>query len=629
MAPYRIAKQLANAGLMLSALTVSGSLMAAPPELSVEGSTITANGEAASLSGMSLFWSNTGWGGEKYYTAGSVDGVKTFFEGNLVRAAMGVEESGGYLSDREGNLQRVYEVVDAAIANDMYVIIDWHSHYAHEYEQEAIEFFETMARKYGDTSHVIYEIFNEPKNDVTWSGHVKPYAERVIAAIRAIDPDNLIVVGSPTWSQDVDVAASDPIEGYDNIAYTLHFYAGTHGQALRDKAVRAMDQGVALFVTEWGSVNANGDGGLARAETDRWVAFMKEHSIGNANWALNDKSEGASALRPGASTQGQWSDSDLTDSGRYVRNLIRTWPDKTGDSGSGNEDDNGSGTPDDPDGSDGDTNGGYQGQANLPGRIEAENYNGAQDTTPGNISTYSFSNCQYHGLDVDIENASQGTCNIGWTEAGESLTYKVGSAGGTFDINVGLASQFNGRRVQVDVNGTYAGEVSTNGAGWQSWSTETIRNVTIPDDATITVTFLDGQTNLDYLDFERTGDGSPTPAPGDGDGDEEEGNEPEPGSPSVSCSINRTDAWQSGFVLGDIQVTNTSDEALNWQVAVEFDNPVSLSQSWSSNVISTDDSRIVFEGASYNRQLAPGQSTSFGFTGGHGGNLGDVRCVGQ
>ncbi len=102
MAPYRLAKQLAKAGLMLSALTVSGSLMAAPPELSVEGSTITANGEAASLSGMSLFWSNTGWGGEKYYTAESVGGVKTFFEGNLVRAAMGVEESGGYLSDLEG-----------------------------------------------------------------------------------------------------------------------------------------------------------------------------------------------------------------------------------------------------------------------------------------------------------------------------------------------------------------------------------------------------------------------------------------------------------------------------------------------------------------------------------------------
>lgn len=299
MVPYRVAKQLANAGLMLSALTVSGSLLAAPPELSVEGSTITANGEAASLSGMSLFWSNTGWGGEKYYTAESVGGVKTFFEGNLVRAAMGVEESGGYLSDREGNLQRVYEVVDAAIANDMYVIIDWHSHYAHEYEQEAIEFFETMARKYGDTSHVIYEIFNEPKNDVTWAGDVKPYAERVIAAIRAIDPDNLIVVGSPTWSQDVDVAASDPIRGYDNIAYALHFYAGTHGQSLRDRARQAMDQGIALFVTEWGSVNANGDGGVAQAETDRWVAFMKEHSIGNANWSLNDKSEGASALTPG------------------------------------------------------------------------------------------------------------------------------------------------------------------------------------------------------------------------------------------------------------------------------------------------------------------------------------------
>lgn len=183
--------------------------------------------------------------------------------------------------------------------------------------------------------------------------------------------------------------------------------------------------------------------------------------------------------------------------------------------------------------------------------------------------------------------------------------------------------------MQVDVNGNYAGTVSTNGAGWQSWSTETIRNVSIPDDATIRVTFLDGETNLDYLDFEAAGGGAPAPSPGDGEDDGDSEPEPDTGSPSVSCSINRTDAWQSGFVLGDIQVKNTGDEALNWQVAVEFDNPVSFSRSWSSNVVSTDDSRIVFEGASYNRELAPGQSTTFGFTGGHGGNLGDVRCSGQ
>lgn len=629
MSPKTTVMQFAKAGLLLTTFTASNLLMAAPPELSVEGSTITADGQPASLSGMSLFWSNTGWGSEKYYNAESVRGVKEFFEGNLVRAAMGVEDSGGYLSDPEANLQRLYTVVDAAIANDMYVIIDWHSHYAHEYEQEAVEFFQTVARKYGNTSHVIYEIFNEPKNDVTWAGHVKPYAERVIEAIRAIDPDNLIVVGSPTWSQDVDIAASDPVQGYDNIAYSLHFYAGTHGQALRDKAVRAMDQGAALFVTEWGSVNADGDGGLARASTDQWAAFMEEHGIANANWALNDKSEGASALKPGTPADGQWTDSTLTESGRYVRNLIQAWPDKTGAAVGDNDSGDGSGSPDEPDDSGGSdpTEGGYQAEYDLPGRIQAENYSDAQDTTAGNISTFPYTNCQYYGLGVDVENASQGTCNIGWTEAGETLSYNVGNAGGAFDVSIRVASEYSGRRVQLDINGEHAGIVSTNGAGWQSWASETISNVNVPDDATVTVTFLDGEANLDFIEFDRISNEGSEPDSDNGTGEDEGDADPGTDDSAVSCTIRQADSWQSGFVLNNIEVRNTGTDALDsWKVAVDFGNRVTFSRSWSSEVVSSDDNRIVFEGVSYNRRLAPGQAATFGFTGTSDGNLGDVHC---
>ncbi|WP_062062951.1 glycoside hydrolase family 5 protein [Cellvibrio sp. OA-2007] len=302
-----------------------GSVNADVAPLSVSGTKILANGQVASFSGMSLFWSNTGWGGEKYYNANAIAWLKNDWNATLVRAAMGVEENGGYISDAS-NKTRVKTVVDAAIANDMYVIIDWHSHYAHNYEAQAIAFFEDMARTYGNKNHVIYEIFNEPKNDVTWAGKVKPYAERVIAAIRRIDPDNLIIVGSPTWSQDVDVASRDPITGYSNIAYTLHFYAGTHTQYLRDKAQTALNNGIALFVTEWGSVNADGNGSVANSETNAWVQFMKDNKISNANWALNDKSEGASALVPGASANGSWPSNQLTASGALAKNIISNWP---------------------------------------------------------------------------------------------------------------------------------------------------------------------------------------------------------------------------------------------------------------------------------------------------------------
>ena len=269
----------ARSACLVSAMLFGGFVGSANADvapLSVSGTNIMANGQVASFSGMSLFWSNTGWGGEKYYNANAIAWLKNDWNATLVRAAMGVEDNGGYISDPAANKARVKTVVDAAIANDMYVIIDWHSHYAHNYEAQAITFFEDMARTYGNKNHVIYEIFNEPKNDVTWAGKVKPYAERVIAAIRKIDPDNLIIVGSPTWSQDVDVASRDPITGHKNIAYALHFYAGTHTQYLRDKAQTALNNGIALFVTEWGSVNADGNGSVANSETNAWVQFMKD-----------------------------------------------------------------------------------------------------------------------------------------------------------------------------------------------------------------------------------------------------------------------------------------------------------------------------------------------------------------
>ncbi|GAA5024998.1 hypothetical protein GCM10011506_09110 [Marivirga lumbricoides] len=302
--------------------------------LSVNGNRIVnENNEVVSFSGTSLFWSNDGWGGEKYYNADVVDWLQQDWEISLIRAAMGVEEPGGYIQNPTSNKNKVTTVVDAAIANGLYVIIDWHSHHAEDYQAQAISFFQEMATQYGNTDHVIYEIYNEPLGGSSWSNDIKPYAEAVISAIRAIDPDNLIIVGTPTWSQDVDVASANPING-NNIAYTLHFYAGTHTQYLRDKATTALNNGAALMVTEWGTVNASGDGAVAQSSTQEWVSFMEENDLSNANWSVNDKVEGASVLKPGASVNGGWSDGMLTESGLLVREITRNW--ENGSNGGGN-----------------------------------------------------------------------------------------------------------------------------------------------------------------------------------------------------------------------------------------------------------------------------------------------------
>jgi endoglucanase len=298
---------------------------AAVPPLLVRGNRVTVGGDAVSLGGTSLFWSNNGWGGEKFYTRETVAWLKSDWRSSIVRAAMGVEDPGGYFDDPAGNEAKVRTVVEAAITNDMYVIIDWHSHHAHEHDwARAIEFFERMALDYGHHGNVIYEIYNEPIRHVSWSEDIKPYAVAVVQAIRDVDPDNLIVVGTPQWSQLVEEASRDPLDAY-NIAYTLHFYAGSHGQWLRDEAQAAMANGIALFATEWATSTAFGTGGVTYGNLEQWMDFLRNNNLSHVNWAVNDKSETASALKPGASPGGSWTADDLTESGQFVRDALLNW----------------------------------------------------------------------------------------------------------------------------------------------------------------------------------------------------------------------------------------------------------------------------------------------------------------
>jgi endoglucanase len=276
-------------------------------------------GKPVQLRGMSLFWSNSGWGGERFYDAAVVDELADGWHATVVRAALGFNENGGYFSNPVANEARVRAVIDAAVARGMYVIVDWHSHSL--FKDEAVAFFSAMAKEYAKVPNIIWEPFNEPVKQ-SWSRELKPYHQAVIAAIRAAGSKNLVVVGSPTWSQDVDVAADDPITGDANVAYALHFYAGSHHQALRDKADLARKRGAAVFVTEWGTCAASGDGGFDPVASKAWTDWLDEHGISSLNWALNDKRETASALHPGTRAVGPWGAGQLTDSGRWARAYV-------------------------------------------------------------------------------------------------------------------------------------------------------------------------------------------------------------------------------------------------------------------------------------------------------------------
>eukprot|EP00631_Chrysoreinhardia_giraudii_P002772 CAMPEP_0197423590 /NCGR_PEP_ID=MMETSP1170-20131217/22027_1 /TAXON_ID=54406 /ORGANISM="Sarcinochrysis sp, Strain CCMP770" /LENGTH=487 /DNA_ID=CAMNT_0042951017 /DNA_START=178 /DNA_END=1641 /DNA_ORIENTATION=+ len=292
-------------------------------QLYVDGTDVKSRelGVTVQLAGMSLFWSNNDYGAEQYYSTETVKELVRSWNVSMIRAAMGVEEAGGYIDEPEDNEDRVRTVVEACIDEGIYVIIDFHSHEAEAYESEALEFFGDMVDDYGDYPNVIYEIYNEPI-DADWDV-VKDYAETVIDTIRANpnDDDALILVGTPFYSQDVDIASEDPITIDDNVAYVLHFYAGTHGSALRNKTTTALDNGVAIFVSEFGTVDADGDGDVDVDSTQVWINYLDNRLISYANWAVNDKDEGASILFPDTPASG-WSFSDYTLSGRTIKSIL-------------------------------------------------------------------------------------------------------------------------------------------------------------------------------------------------------------------------------------------------------------------------------------------------------------------
>lgn len=203
----------------------------------------------------------------------------------------------------------------------LYVIIDWHilsDGNPNTYKTQAINFFNEMSTLYKDNDNVIYEICNEPNGNVQWSKDIKPYAQKVIGEIRKIDDDAIILCGTPTWSQDVDIVANDPIQGYSNIMYTLHFYADTHRQNLRDKAQIALNKNLPLFVSEFGICDASGNGNINDQEANNWINFLNKNNISWVCWNLSNKNESSALLSSNTNKISGWTKEELSQQGKWL-----------------------------------------------------------------------------------------------------------------------------------------------------------------------------------------------------------------------------------------------------------------------------------------------------------------------
>ena len=297
--------------------------------LHVENGKLTdENGNTVQLYGMSTH--GIAWF-PQYINYDSFRTLRDDWNTNCIRLAMYTAEYGGYCAggDKEQLKQLVKDGVSYATELGMYVIVDWHilsDCDPNQNKDEAIAFFREMTEAFADNDHVLYEICNEPNGGTSWDS-IKSYAEEVIPVIRAQKPDAVILVGTPTWSQEIDKAAASPLDD-SNVMYTLHFYAGTHKDDLRSRLETCVQNGLPVFVSEFGMCDASGNGANDFDSTTKWLDLLNKYQISFCCWNLANKDESSSVFKASSTTLSDWTDDDFNESGRWIRDYFRGMPQK-------------------------------------------------------------------------------------------------------------------------------------------------------------------------------------------------------------------------------------------------------------------------------------------------------------
>lgn len=265
----------------------------------------------------------------EYVTKSTFKSLQTDFGANTIRLALYTADYNGYCTGDKNNQKllkkRIDQGVKYATELGMYVIIDWHilsDGNPKTYQKESIKFFKEIAEKYKNYTNVIYEICNEPNGgEGTWK-NIKSYSNAVIKQIRKIDKKAIIIVGTPTWSQDVDVANNDKISG-SNIAYAFHFYADTHRADMRKKLENAIKDGLPVIVSEFGITSASGDGGVNKSEGNKWIKLLDKYSVGRVCWNLSNKNESSALLKASCTKVSGFKRSDLSAQGKWLVDVYK------------------------------------------------------------------------------------------------------------------------------------------------------------------------------------------------------------------------------------------------------------------------------------------------------------------
>ena len=278
-----------------------------------------------------------------FYGAETVKTIAEDWGADVIRIAVPADKGeDSYISDTEKYFKQTCDIIDRCIEQGIYVIVNWHNYQngdPNQYKKQAVAFFTRIAGIYADSPNVIYEICNEPngirsgdkkKRAVDWKNSVKPFAEEVIKSIRSIDKDNIIIVGTSDYCRDIEAAAANPIKSI-NIAYSVHFSAGSDGEELQTKILNAKTKGICVFATEWKATDSSGVSAANAESTAKWLDFLEENKIGWCNaYIYANNTSNANAILFDTNGRysledifaGHWPDGLISASGIIVRDRM-------------------------------------------------------------------------------------------------------------------------------------------------------------------------------------------------------------------------------------------------------------------------------------------------------------------
>ncbi len=303
--------------------SVTGTPFANHGKLHVSGAYLyDSHNKKYQLYGMSTHGINFGDDFSRYVNEDAFKTLVDDWNTNCIRLVLYPKGYNGYCNggDKTKLKTIVKNGIDYATKCGMYVLVDWHVHNynPNETKDGAKAFLSEIAKEYANYGNVLYEICNEPTSS-PWDSAIKPYAEEVIPVIREHAKDAVIVVGTNTWSQDIDEPLKNPLS-FSNVMYTFHFYANSHTDSFRKRVETAVKGGLPIFITEFGTCHASGNGGFNANESQKWFDLCKEYNLSHMNWSLSNKSETASAILSSCSKTSGWTQNDLTESGKLILN---------------------------------------------------------------------------------------------------------------------------------------------------------------------------------------------------------------------------------------------------------------------------------------------------------------------